>query len=125
MIEEDQAQKKKLLWDAIAIFGLYNLCVARPLFELLAPNAEFFVFKCASKLEICFFIFALSFVIPAILVLIRFLLSKISDKAGDLFQGIIIAALTLSFILPGLNRHRFITNNSIMLMLIVCCALLG
>jgi hypothetical protein len=125
MTQDDQDRKKKLLWDTLAIFGLYNLSVARPLFELLAPNAEFFVFKRASRLEICFFIFALSFVIPAILVFIRFLLSKISEKAGNFFQGFIIAILTLAFILPGLNRHHFITNNSIMILLIVCCALLG
>jgi hypothetical protein len=117
--------KKKLFGEAIAIFALYSLSVARPLFELLAPNAEFFVFKRASRLEICIFIFALSFIIPAFLVLIRFVLEKISKKAANLFQGIVIAALTLAFILPGLNREHFITNNSIMIMLIVCCVLLG
>jgi Sulfatase len=117
--------KRKLLGDSVAIFGLYSLSVARPLFEVLAPNAEFFVFKRASRLEIVIFIFALSFIIPALLVLIRFLLSKISEKAANLFQGIVIAVLTLAFILPGLNRHQFITNNGILMMLILCCGLLG
>jgi hypothetical protein len=125
MIEGDRAQKKNLLWDALAIFGLYNLCVARPLFELLAPNAEFFVFKRASRLEIFIFIVALSFLIPTFLVLIRFLISKISTNAGNLFQGLIIAILTLAFILPGLNRHHLILDNGMFFMLIICCALLG
>jgi len=126
MIDRDKVDyKKTLLGDAIAIFGLYSLSVARPLFELLAPNAEFFVFKRASRLEIFIFIFALSFIIPAFLVLIRYLLGRISEKAANLFQGILIAVLTLAFVLPGLNRHHFVTNGSMMIMLIVCCALLG
>lgn len=126
MTERDKVDhKKKLIGDSVAIFGLYSLCVARPLFEVLAPNAEFFVFKRASRLEIFIFIFALSFIIPALLVLIRFLLSKISEKAANLFQGMVIAILTLTFILPGLNRHQFITNNGILMMLILCCGLLG
>ena len=117
--------EKRLIGDAVAIFALYSLSVARPLFEVLAPNAEFFVFKRASRLEIFIFIFALSFIIPALLVFIRLVLSKISEKAGNFFQGIVIAVLTLAFILPGLNRHHFITNNGILVMLILCCGLLG
>jgi hypothetical protein len=118
-------QKKGRLGDAIAIFGLYSLSVARPLLELLAPNAEFFVFKRASRLEILVFVFTLCFIIPALLVLIRFLLSKISEKAANIFQGIVIAILTLAFILPGLNKHHFITGTGILIMLVICCALLG
>ncbi|MCI0615885.1 hypothetical protein L0244_23110, partial [bacterium] len=126
MTERDKVdQKKKLLGDSVATFGLYSLSVARPLFEVLAPNAEFFVFKRASRLEIFIFIFALSFIIPALLVLIRFLLSKISEKGANLFQGMVIAVLTLAFVFPGLNRHQLITNNGMLMMLILFCGLLG
>ncbi|HEY7162119.1 MAG TPA: hypothetical protein VH815_12715, partial [Acidobacteriota bacterium] len=118
-------QKRGLLGDAIAIFGLYSLSVARPLFEVLAPNAEFFVFKRASRLEIFIFIFALSFIIPALLVLIRFLLSKISEKAGNIFQSIVIAILTFAFVVPGLNSHHFITNTWMFVLLILFSGLLG
>jgi hypothetical protein len=125
MIEDDRNRKKKVIGDAIAFFSLYSLSVARPLFEVLAPSAQFFVFKRASRVEIFIFIFALSFITPAILVLIKFMLSKISNKAANVFQGIVIAFLTLAFVLPGLNKHHVTTSNSIILMLIFCCALLG
>ncbi len=117
--------KKSLLGDSVAIFSLYSLSVSRPLFEVLGPGAQYFVFKRASRLEIFIFVFALSFIIPAMMVLIRFLLSKISEKAGNFFQGMMIAVLTLAFILPSLNRHHLITNNGILIMLILCCGLLG
>ncbi len=118
-------RSKNFLWDAVAVFGLFSLSVARPLFELLARNVEFFVFKRANRLEIIIFILALSFLVPSILVLIRFLLSKISETPGNLFQGIILASLTLAFILPGLNRHNWVTNNALIAMLILSCALIG
>jgi hypothetical protein len=122
---ENTNQKKPFLGDAFATFGLYSLSVARPLFEVLAPNAEFFVFKRASRLEIFIFIFALSFIIPAFLVLTRFLLSKISETAGNIFQSIVIAILTFAFVMPGLNSHHFITNTGMLMMLILLSGLLG
>jgi Sulfatase len=125
MTEPDKVDnKKRLLWDAIAIFGLYSLSVARPLFELFAPNAEFFVYKRASRLEIFIFIVCLSLLIPSFLLLVRFLLSKISTKAGNVFQGLVISTLTLFFILPGLNRQHLIPDYGLVL-LMVCCAIIG
>ena len=119
----ERTAKTTSVTDALAIFGLFNLTVARPLFEILARYAEFFVFKRISRFELLAFTLVISILLPGILVLIRFLISKISPGAGRLFQLLLITFFTLVFLLPGFNRQQMIVSNFFMVALVLICVI--
>ncbi|HSE42893.1 MAG TPA: sulfatase-like hydrolase/transferase [Acidobacteriota bacterium] len=93
------------------------------MYELLARYAEFFVFKRISRTELIIFTFVLSLLIPGILLLIRFLISKLAPTAGRIFYWLLITAFTLAFVLPGMNRQNFIDSHLFMVSLVVVCAI--
>jgi hypothetical protein len=119
----EETSKSSFVADALAVFGLFNLTVARPLFEILARYAEFFVFKRISRFELLLFTISISILIPGILVLIQFLLSKISENAARVFHWFLLTILTLAFALPGLNRQDMITSHFAVIALVLVCAL--
>jgi hypothetical protein len=115
--------RNQFLFETLTLFGLFNLTVARPLYEILAQYAEFFVFKRISRIELILFTLVLSFVIPGILALIRFLISKLSQTAGRIFYWVLITTFTLAFVLPGMNRQNFVGNHVFMIAIVVVCAI--
>jgi hypothetical protein len=115
--------KSTFLIESFTIFGLFNLAVARPLFEILARYAEFFVFKRISRFELIAFTFAISILLPFILVLIRFLILKISPTVSRLFFWVLITIFILALVLPGFNRQNLLASDLMMASLVVVCGI--
>ena len=82
-------------FESLHLFTIFNLAVSRPLLEILAENAQFFIVRRSPPLDIYLATFSLCLLIPAILVGFRFVLDLSSRRAGSVFHSIILWILLL------------------------------
>src|SRR5215208_4038239 len=86
----------------VHVFALYALAVAQPLLGLLGDNAEFFVSRRSSSVEVVAFALVVVFVPPLVLVGLVELAGRISVRAGRALQlgvvGAFVAALAIQLL---------------------------
>ncbi len=89
---------------ALHLITLSGFAVAQPLYDLLAKNPEFFIVRQSNLATVLFLILALSFLAPAVAVLVEALAWRLDRRAGQGVHLFWIAALTAAALLPPLNR---------------------
>lgn len=86
------------------IFILFNFAVAQPLFDLLSRNAEFFVVRHSSPLEIVLLSGLLCVGFPSILMGVEVVIGWFSYRARSWTQGCVITILVAAIALQALKR---------------------
>jgi Sulfatase len=86
----------------VHLFALYALAVAQPLLGLLGDNAEFFVSRRSSGIEVVVFALLVVFVPPLVLVGVVELADRVDERAGRALQlgavGVLVAAFAIQLL---------------------------
>ena len=83
---------------------LFGLAIAQPLYSLLGANPEFLVAHRLKEREFLIFVLTLSFIIPSLLFLLHYLISKLSRQLAGGLLVILIAGLVSLVTLPVIIR---------------------
>ncbi len=89
-----------------ALFALVNFGIAQPLYSVLARNPQFLIVRDVRPGDLLALTIAVSFLIPATLIVIEFLSGFISSRIKEFVFGALFAALAGLLILPYLNHFR-------------------
>ncbi len=85
------------------LFVLTCLAVAQPLFDQLSHNAEFFVARGSSPVDILVLVFLLCILLPAVLAGFELVAGRISKTAGSAVHSFFVSILIASIVLPILK----------------------
>ncbi|MBM6582632.1 sulfatase-like hydrolase/transferase [Microvirga sp. BT689] len=96
--------KRPFIIDALHLFALCSFAVAQPLYDLLAPNVEFFVAHRAGLVEILILAAGVSFGLPLILIGIEAIVGLASSRARQVLHIGFVAVLIAAGALIAINR---------------------
>jgi len=94
--EEESAgrlARPSVLMGGLHLLALWTLAVVQPLLSLLGSNADFFVARDNTGLQIALFVLLLTFVPPLVAWAIEILLNLVSEMARWIFHLILVAFL--------------------------------
>ena len=89
--------------DSLHIFVLVGFAVAQPLFDLLARQAEFFIFQNAARIDIIALVVILSVLLPLGLVGLEGLIGLVSQRLRHGVHNAILALGVALTVLPALH----------------------
>jgi hypothetical protein len=86
------------------LFALYALAVAQPLLGLLGDNAEFFISRRASGVEVVAFALLVVLVPPLVLVVVVELAARVDERAGRALQLAAVGGLVAALVIQLLKK---------------------
>ena len=89
--------------DSSHLFVVVGLAVAQPLFDLLARNAEFFIFQHVARLDIIALVVLLSLILPLGLVGVEGLIGLVSRRLRRWVHYALLALGVALTVLPALH----------------------
>ncbi len=96
------------LQRAFHIVALWSLAVSQPLFEQLGVNPEFFIIRGSEAADILAIVLILIILIPALLILLEWAVSKLHPGWEQIAHAIILFLLFSYLILIPLNRMSLV-----------------
>jgi hypothetical protein len=96
--------KRSFFLNALHIFVLNSFVIGQPLFDLLSKNAEFLIAHKATPIDIFSLILVLCILIPALFVVLEFLVGKIHPNLGKYCHSFFIGIFLSAIALQVLNR---------------------
>jgi len=95
---------------------LFNLAVAQPLFELLGRNPEFFVARQSKPIDVLLLALILSFGLPALLLTVEWIVTRISRRAGSGVQNLFLFLLAVMLIVPLVKKSELFSAGLLLLL---------
>ena len=98
------AEHRETRWTAsLHVFVLVGFAVAQPLFDLLARQAEFFIFQNAARIDIIALVVMLSLLLPLGVIGVESLIGLVSQRVRRWVHTAILALGVAATVLPALH----------------------
>jgi len=83
---------------------LVGFAISQPLYDLLGKNPTFFIARGSRPVDVVVLAVTFSLLIPLLLILIRYLIAKLSEKTARGLSSILVVILCSLFLLPIIKK---------------------
>lgn len=103
-MKSEQHKDQSFFIDGLVIVALWSMAITQPLLNSLGNAATFFVAHDANRFQILSFVILVGFVAPLLLILVEFLVGKISRHIRVALHAVMASLLAIGIVLILLNK---------------------